>query len=105
MISLESFKKSIEVIRKYNDLQEELYKTLSKITDGNFIVTVGDELIADILRLLQESLNDENDWIDWWMYEDVEKIVYYPDENKKVDITKVEDLYNFLVENYKDKNA
>lgn len=103
MITLESFKKSIETIEKYNDLQDELYKTLNKITDGNFIVTIGDTLIADILRLLQESLNDEDDWIGWWMYEDVEKIIYYSAENRQVDVTKVEDLYNFLVENYKNK--
>lgn len=46
--------------------------------------------------LLKESCNDVYEYIDWWLYEDVEHIVYSDDREWHLD--SASDLYDFIAE-------
>ena len=55
----------------------------------------------DLLEVLKEAMNDEYDYISWWLYEGTDHIVSWEENGKKVsvDLTEINALYGFLVEN------
>ena len=56
-----------------------------------------------LLEVLAEVLEDKNDWIEWWLYEDVEKLVSWEENGEEVtaDLTEPEALWDFLESNKK----
>ena len=54
-----------------------------------------------LLEVLAEVMEDKNDWIEWWRYEDVEKLVSWEENGVEVtaDLTDPENLWEFLVSN------
>lgn len=78
------YQKLIEISDKLNELGINLYEGV--ITDS--IDAIFDAWLA-------EFLNEEDiDIIYWWLFEDVDKIIY--DEDKEINVEKIEDLYNYL---------
>jgi hypothetical protein len=51
------------------------------------------------MKLLNEVMGDTDDFIGWWLYEDVEKKVWLKD-GTEISLLTVEDLYDFLCTNY-----
>lgn len=100
MIDFKTFKKVITSIQKHRQWQDRCTKFIEKeiCTDAWAFVTAGDDLSATTLKLLEEIFDDKGKWIDWWLYEDVEKVVGFSDGTQK-NISKLKDLYAFLLEN------
>ena len=102
MIAKETFKKVIELIRKQEQVNDKITDTLSLFCDGNGLMFTGSEYYYEALMLLlKESMNDEGDYIGWWLYEDVEKVIYLEDGTERR-LDTIEELYDFLLENYKE---
>ena len=81
MITLETFKKCIKAIQYQDHLDEQLTKLLvDKGCTG--WVTTGEDLINAMRALLKDSINDQYDYIDWWLY-DVDEGKRKVWENKK----------------------
>lgn len=81
MITLETFKKCIKAIQH----QDEIDKQLTDLLIGSECsgwVTTGEELINSMRALLKDSMNDQYDYIDWWLY-DVDEGERKVWENKK----------------------
>ena len=94
MISLDEFKEVMEIVKEFDKAQETLTKVLIKENTG--FVDFGFPLQGLIFRLLKEIFNIEDpDLLEWWLYEDVEKIIYYPD-GLKYDLTNIKDLYYYI---------
>ena len=94
----EQFIKRIQLIQNFHSEQETLGVLINKITDGYPIVTLGDYLITEMIDMIEENLGHK-DMLEWWLYEDVEKIIYNSDNTVFADVTKLEDLYDYMVSN------
>lgn len=81
MITLKTFKKCVKAIQH----QDEIDKQLTDLLIGSECsgwVTTGEELINAMRALLKDSMNDQYNYIDWWLYDvgEGERKVW---ENKK----------------------
>ena len=94
----EQFVKRMKLIQNFHSEQETLGVLIDKITDGYPVVTIGDYLITEMIDMIEENLGHK-DILEWWLYEDVEKIIYNLDNTVFADVTKIEDLYDYMTNN------
>ena len=108
MITLETFKKCIKAIQHQDEIDKQLTDLL--IGDGcSGWVTTGEELINSMRALLKDSMNDQYDYIDWWLY-DVDKGNRKVYERKKnefcdevqliYDLEDLDSLYYYILGEY-----
>jgi hypothetical protein len=104
MMTKEQFVNRIGLIQNFNSKQEVLSDLIDKITDGYGIVEFGDDLANEIIDMISEDMGiaEGDDLIEWWLYEDVDKIVYETKNDKeiKIEVETAEQLYDYIVENY-----
>lgn len=101
-MNLELFKETINTIQKHEQWQDEVSDFLQKkfCTENlGIFCTAGEDLVNMLLKVLKEEFNDNNDWITWWIYEDVEKIVTYSDGRPARNLEDIKDFFEFLLEN------
>lgn len=99
MIILEEFKHIIEVIQKHKKDSDILTKIMLKKSIG--IVDYGFDIVAHLVKLLEKVMEDKDEMISWWLWEDVKKIIYDDDSEEPVyDLTDVEDLYYYCKKQY-----
>lgn len=50
-------------------------------------------------------MQDESEWISWWLYEDVEKTISWKENGEEIsrDVTTADALYDFLVNEIEEK--
>ena len=99
MILFEDFKKIIETIQQFEKDNDDLSRILLKNNSG--FVDYSFPLIDITLNLLNDVLKvEDRDLIGWWLYEKVEKIIYYNDKKIKYDLTDIKDLYYYVLRQY-----
>ena len=97
MITLEEFKHAIEVVQEHEKDSDTLTKIMLKNSVG--IIDYGFDIVAYFVKLLEKVMGDKDEWISWWLWDDVKKIVY--DGKRPVyDLTAVEDLYYYCKKQY-----
>lgn len=99
MISKESFVKQMSLIQNYYSEIETLQVLIDKITDGYSIVTIGEHLISGLLDFIEEDfgLDKEDDLLGWWLYEDVDKIIYNKDGSVLCNVRTPDELYDYII--------
>ena len=99
MISRELFVESLARIRKQETRCQEFTDALAKFCDGHPLFDVNNQYLFALLQLLEELMNDRSDLISWWLYEDVEHVVYVKEdgEERAYNLEEPDALYNFLV--------
>ena len=96
MISKKDFIERMNAIETLHEDQSLLFEALESITEGYFIVTLGDKLADTILKQTNAELHPQDmDLLAWWLYEDVEHLLWIDD--KEVNVEKLEDLYDFMI--------
>lgn len=106
MISLETFRKIVETIKKQEELDDKLTQLLVDPDCCGWIST-GSELIDTIIDLLQDIFGDEYETIEWWWYEinDNHKFIYEDMSDGKYqiefDLNDIDSLYYYLIKDYK----
>ena len=102
-MEFEKFKRYIDAINSTFEKEEALAKCIEQnLASNSFcIVDICSDVIASLVDLLatyydchyeiQEHLDNE---ISWWLYEDVEKIIYIKKNGKEKKIP-VPDIYSF----------
>lgn len=91
----EQFIKRIKLIQNFHSEQQTLSALISKITDGFSVVNIGDYLIDEIVNMINECMNiKDKELIDWWLYEDVKKVIYV--DSKEISIETIEELYDYI---------
>jgi len=94
----EHFIKRMSLIQNFHSEQETLSVLIEKIIDGWAVVKMGSYLIDEIINMINESLHiEDKGLLSWWLYENVEKVIYYPDINKEVSVRTLEELYNYIM--------
>lgn len=106
MISLETFRKIVQTIKKQEEIDDKLTQLL---VDPNCYgwVSTGSDLIYAMMDLLQDIFGDEYETIEWWWYEtsDNHKFIYEdtPDGKNQIryNLNDVDNLYYYLIKDYK----
>lgn len=77
----------------------EFDHALGKICDSAVVFDADNLYLAALLRILKEELDDKADTIEWWLYEDVRKCIWFDLEDgrrMRYDMPTAESLYNYL---------
>lgn len=107
MITFEQFSDCIETIQNEMEREDKINDVLS----DEFALErtmLYNPLLAEYIKLLRSVFDDENDWIDYYVYDlDFGKDYHdgdVQDENgQNIPLLTVEDLYNLLIENMDDR--
>jgi hypothetical protein len=96
MMTKEQFIDRINLIQKFHIEQNILNTLINKITDGHSIVTIGNSIIQEMIVMIEEDMGYK-DILDWWLYEDVDKVIY--DRDEEISVRTLDELYNFMTRN------
>ena len=99
MITYELFEKIINSLRAKEESDHKVTKLLDTMCDGYPIFGVDNGFTVAMLNLLKTGMQDMGDTISWWLYEDVEKTIWWQEDSKEVacHLKTVRDLYDYLV--------
>lgn len=98
MLTRKEFVQIIKDIQENDEAHNELTKVLGPFCDGAGFLFTGDiKIYKNLLMLLRREMHDEGDLIGWWLYEDVEKVLYV--EDREYEVKTAEQLYDFLLDN------
>jgi hypothetical protein len=98
MISFELFDKIISSIKEQDKIDEDVGRALELVCDSWVMFNTKNKKYWALSELLKETMNDDGDWISWWIYEHVEK-AWWDKKNNKHDLSTTKKLYDFLVNN------
>ena len=99
MIPYELFEKTINSIQAKEDSDHEVTKLLDTMCDGYPIFGVDNGFTGAMLNLLKVGMQDMGDTISWWLYEDVEKVIWWQEDGKEIEchLDTTRNLYDYLV--------
>lgn len=70
--------------------------------NGHFVFGCNNKLLAAVLLVLSEAMDDKNDYIGWWLYNLSDDYnVSLSDGSKTWNLKKSEALYDFLINDCK----
>lgn len=95
-ISKECFCAALRSIKEQDAIYEEVADSMQKVFDGCFVF--GDNKYLDaLLFVLKEAINDQYDYITWWLYDATDDFRVWQDNPKQEwDLTKPEALYDYI---------
>lgn len=103
-ISKKMFLEIIRAVRREEEKNERMTDMASEVFDGHFVARENPSM--SMLFLLLKELIDPYEYVLWWLYEDVEKKVWFNSETDKkveIDLTTPEQLYDFLKEEWENR--
>ena len=107
MLRKEEFIKAIQAIQEQEKLESQLGELFQAMCPDNYWLSSCTNLIDAFVSVLESEMQDEHQWIQWWLYEDVEHVVSWMEDGQEQSITikTPEDLYDFLETCHKEKGA
>ncbi len=101
----EQFFKRMQLIQNFHSEQETLQVLINKLTDGHPVVTIGDFLVDELVNITTEELHiKDEDLLSWWLYEDVEKIIFDMDKKPMYNVKTLNGLYDYIIKEYGGSN-
>ena len=95
MISKETFCKVIALMQEQDQVNEQVEKALELVADRVFFFGAHDRNSKAVRILLKEIFHDKYDYLDWWLYEHVEKVIYW--EDRSFEVSTPEAFYDYMV--------
>ena len=101
MLSKATFVRALRLIQEQADIMDAVRQQLGRLGEKPTYFNIDSLHLQALLEVLTEVMEDNNDWIEWWLYEDVEKLVSWEENGEEVtaDLTDPEDLWEFLESN------
>lgn len=97
MLSKEAFCKALRLIQAQTDINIQVEKALDLVGDGHFVFGVNNRYYEALMMVLKETVNDQYDYISWWLYEATPDYkVWSKDEDKEWCLKEPETLYDFI---------
>lgn len=97
MLSKEGFCKALQMIKEQESIDEQFSKALDLVGDGHFVFGAENKYLLALRDVLKESVNDQYDYIDWWLYEATDDYtVWEADCTMKYCLKEPEALYDFI---------
>ena len=75
MLSKETFCSAIKNIQFQREKMSKFNDALDEICDGFVVFDSNNKYLEALLDVLKECMNDKDEFIDWYLFEDVEKVV------------------------------
>ena len=98
IITKETFCKALEMIREQERINDDFSQALQKVGNGYYVFGTENRYYDAMLMVLKEAVNDQYDYISWWLYDTDDYIVETTDGSQKWDLREPEALYDYLVE-------
>ena len=113
MIPREEFLKAIEVLKQQNAIDDNFQTHMEAAFPGSYAPIYENGLWKLSIHLLELAMEDHYEYVSWWVYEtdygkreDMTEISWTEDgQEKSVNLTTAEALYDFLVENAKHNDS
>lgn len=97
MITKESFCKALMMINEQREINDKFEEALDLVGDGYFVYGTNNKYYEALLLVLKEAMNDQYDYIDWWLHDATDdKRVWTEDMQKEWDLNAPEALYDFI---------
>lgn len=106
MISKKTFCDTLEALKKYYDVQNEMSKLLRSNDVENYgFIPFSSEYETIIINLLEESMNDKTHMISYWFFDcdcgrEIEEDSVTDKDGNTIDISTPEKLYDHLIKEY-----
>ena len=97
IITKETFCKALEMIREQERINDEFAQALQKVGNGHYVFGTENKFFDALLMVLKEAVNDQYDYISWWLYETSDYIVETSDGSQKWDLREPEALYDYII--------
>ena len=103
MLSKATFVRALRMIQEQADIMDAVRQQLGRLGEKPTYFNIDSLHLQALLEVLAEVMEDNNDWIEWWLYEDVEKLVSWEENGEEVtaDLTEPKALWDFLESNKK----
>lgn len=69
MITKETFCAALGQIMEQREIDEKVGAALESVGDGHFVFGCNNRYLTALLLVLKEAVNDQYDYIDWWLYD------------------------------------
>ena len=69
MITKETFCAALGQILEQREIDEKVGVALESVGDGHFVFGCKNRYLTALLLVLKEAVNDQYDYIDWWLYD------------------------------------
>jgi len=96
MIDFDTFKKTIKIIKDYDEKDQKLHDLV-----GEGIGTYSCNIISVVIELLSKHLDNDDCWLSWWIWEcnyGTEHCLYNEkDSDEDIDLSDIRVFYDFLV--------
>ena len=101
MLKRATFVDAISKIKKHEELMDRLDTVCREFGSFRPSLDFGNLHLQALLEVLKDAMDDEYDYISWWLYEGTDHIVSWEENGQtvSVDLTDVNDLYDFLAKN------
>ena len=97
MLSKEGFCKALQMIKEQESIDEQFSKALDLVGNGHFVFGTENKYLLALRDVLKEAVNDQYDYIDWWLYEAADDFeVWETDCTMKYCLKEPEALYDFI---------
>ena len=97
MLSKEGFCKALQKIKEQESIDEQFSKALDLVGNGHFVFGAENKYLLALRDVLKEAVNDQYDYIDWWLYEATDDYtVWEADCTMKYCLKEPEALYDFI---------
>ncbi len=106
MLSKEGFCKALQMIKEQESIDEQFSNALNLVGDGHFVFGAENKYLMALRDVLKEAVNDQYDYIDWWLYEATDDYtVWEADCTMKYCLKDPEALYDYITGHYPKWNA
>lgn len=102
VLKRETFVSAIDKIRKHEELMDKANKVFREFGDFAPSLDFGSLHLEALLAVLKDAMNDEYDYISWWLYENVDHTISWTEDGKERsrDLNDVNALYDYLAETH-----
>lgn len=104
MLSKKTFCEALRKIQAQREIDEKFSEALQTVGNGYYVFGSENLCLAALRDVLKESVNDQYDYIEWWLYEATpDYLVWSSDERSKWYLKEPEDLYDFIMDQCQDR--
>lgn len=107
MLKRETFVSAIGKIKQHEAIMDKMRAILREFGDFAPSLDFGSLHLEALLAVLKDAMNDEGDYISWWLYEDLDHTITWTqgDYECSRDLNDVNALYDYLIETQGDRAA
>ena len=98
MISKECFCNALRMIQEQDEIDHQFGKALELVGNGHFAYGTENKYLRALLTVLKEAMNDQYDYIDWWLYDATDDYeVQEADGRLKYCLKDPASLYDYII--------